>query len=205
MMNQDTQALLDTGSVVTLLRPDLAGGKEGDPMEVACVHGDTRVYATCHVVVRPPHRDRPSPTVPPAHRKGLPDLPPPVEPRTGVPTPEALPLRAATAKAVARELMLLFSRVGIAREVLTDQGSCFMSRVMKELLSLLQVKQLRSVYHPQMDGLVERFNKTLKQMLKKAMVVDGKNWDQLLPHVIFAILEVPQASTGFSPFELLYG
>ena len=43
---------------------------------------------------------------------------------------EALPLRAATAKAVAKELMLLFSRVGIAREVLTDQGSCFMSRVM---------------------------------------------------------------------------
>ena len=120
--------------------------------------------------------------------------------------PEALPLRAATAKAVAKELMLLFSRVGIAREVLTDQGTCFMSRVMKELLSLLQVKQLRtSVYHPQTDGLVERFNKTLKQMLKKAMDTDGKNWDQLLPHVLFAVREVPQASTGFSPFELLYG
>uniref|UniRef100_A0A8C5C6I6 Gypsy retrotransposon integrase-like protein 1 n=1 Tax=Gadus morhua TaxID=8049 RepID=A0A8C5C6I6_GADMO len=120
--------------------------------------------------------------------------------------PEALPLRAATAKAVARELMLLFSRVGIAKEVLTDQGSCFMSRVMKEVLSLLQVKQLRtSVYHPQTDGLVERFNKTLKQMLKKVMQADGKNWDQLLPHVLFAVREVPQASTGFSPFELLYG
>ena len=102
--------------------------------------------------------------------------------------PEALPLRAATAKAVARELMLLFSCVGVAKEVLTDQGSCFMSRVMKEVLRLLQVKQLRtSVYHPQTDGLVERFNKTLKQMLKKAMQADGKNWDQLLPHVLFAV------------------
>uniref|UniRef100_A0A8C5BI86 Gypsy retrotransposon integrase-like protein 1 n=1 Tax=Gadus morhua TaxID=8049 RepID=A0A8C5BI86_GADMO len=120
--------------------------------------------------------------------------------------PEALPLRATTTKAVARELMLLFSRVGIAREVLTDQGSCFMSRVMKQLLSLLQVSQLRtSVYHPQTDGLVERFNKTLKQMLKKVMDADGKNWDQLLPHELFAVREVPQASTGFSPFELLYG
>ena len=67
--------------------------------------------------------------------------------------PEALPLRAATTKAVARELMLLFSRVGIAWEVLTNQGSCFMSRVMRALCSLLQVKQLRtSVYHPQTDG-----------------------------------------------------
>ena len=120
--------------------------------------------------------------------------------------PEALPLRAATAKAVAKELMLLFSRVGIAREVLTDQGSCFMSCVMRELLSLLQIKRLQTlVYHPQTDGLVERFNKTLTQMLKKAMDADGKNWDQLLPHVLFAVREVPQASTGFSPFELLYG
>ena len=72
--------------------------------------------------------------------------------------PEAIPLRAATAKAVARELMTLFSRVGIVREILTDQGSCFMSRVLKDLLSLLQIRHLRtSVYHPQTDGLVERF------------------------------------------------
>ena len=120
--------------------------------------------------------------------------------------PEAVPLRAATAKAVARELMVLFSRVGIVREILTDQGSCFMSRVLKGLTSLLQIRHLRtSVYHPQTDGLVERFNKTLKSMLKKVMEADGKNWDQLLPHVLFAVREVPQASTGFSPFELLYG
>ena len=69
--------------------------------------------------------------------------------------PEAVPLRAA--KAVTRELMILFSRVGIVREILTDQGSCFMSRVLKVSricnrlkLSLLQIRHLQtSVYHPQ--------------------------------------------------------
>uniref|UniRef100_A0A8C1GXK8 Gypsy retrotransposon integrase-like protein 1 n=1 Tax=Cyprinus carpio TaxID=7962 RepID=A0A8C1GXK8_CYPCA len=120
--------------------------------------------------------------------------------------PEAIPLRAATAKAVARETFLLFSRVGIVEEILTDQGTCFMSKVLKEMCKLLKVSQIRtSVYHPQTDGLVERFNQTLKQMLRKVIEVDGKNWDQLLPYVLFSIREVPQSSTGFSPFELLYG
>ena len=94
--------------------------------------------------------------------------------------------------------MLLFIRVGIARELLTDKGSCFMSRVLKELLSLLQVKQHRtSVYHPQTVRLVEQFIKTLKQMLKKAMETDGRNWDQLLPRFLFAVRKIPQACTCF--------
>ena len=120
--------------------------------------------------------------------------------------PEAIPLRTATAKTVAHELFMLFSRTGIASEILTDQGTCFMSRVLTMLYKWLNVKRIRtSVYHPQTDGLVERFNQTLKKMLKKLVDVDGREWHQLIPYVLFAIREVPQASTGFSPFELLYG
>ncbi|KAJ8376906.1 hypothetical protein SKAU_G00074860 [Synaphobranchus kaupii] len=120
--------------------------------------------------------------------------------------PEAIPLRTMATKGIARELMLLFSRVGLPEEILTDQGTPFMSRIMRDLCQLMKVTQLRtSVYHPQTDGLVERFNQTLKKMLKKTMEADGRNWDQLQPFVLFAIREVPQASTGFSPFELLYG
>lgn len=61
------------------------------------------------------------------------------------------------------------------------------------------------MYHPQMERLVEYFNKTLKQMLKKVIEREGRNWDQLLPHLMFPVRKVPQASTGYSPFELLYG
>ena len=42
-------------------------------------------------------------------------------------------------------------------------------------------------------------------MLKKAASEDGKDWDRLIPYLLFAYWEVPQSSTGFSPFELLYG
>ncbi len=120
--------------------------------------------------------------------------------------PEAVPLRKATSKAIAQELFLLCSRVGIQAEILTDQGTPFMSRLMADLCRLLKVKQLRTtVYHPQTDGLVERFNQTLKQMLRRVAAEDKRDWDQMLPYVLFGIREVPQASTGFTPFKLLFG
>ncbi len=120
--------------------------------------------------------------------------------------PEAVPLRSISAKSVAEALFRLISRVGIPKEILTDQGTAFMSRTLKELYELLGIKSIRtSVYHPQTDGLVERFNRTLKNMVRKFVKEDAKNWDKWLEPLLFAVREVPQASTGFSPFELLYG
>ncbi|KAI8510586.1 hypothetical protein Bbelb_115020 [Branchiostoma belcheri] len=120
--------------------------------------------------------------------------------------PEAVPMRSVDARRVSEELVKLFARVGIPDEILTDQGTNFMSQLLKELYSSLKIKGIRtSPYHPQTDGLVERFNGTLKSMLKKFVREDPKEWDKLLPYLLFAYREVPQESTGFSPFELLYG
>ena len=82
--------------------------------------------------------------------------------------PEAIPLRFTTTKVLARELMQVFSRLGFPKEVLTDLGTNFMSQTFKELWRLLEVKLVHTaVYHPQTNWLVERFNKTLKVMLRK--------------------------------------
>ena len=71
---------------------------------------------------------------------------------------------------------------------------------------MLHVYPIRTTpYHPQTDGLVERFNQTLKAMLKKAATDEGKDWDRVIPYLLFSYREVPQSSTGFSPFKLLYG
>ena len=120
--------------------------------------------------------------------------------------PEAIPLRSIDAEHIAEELIKVFARVGIPSEILTDQGSNFTSKLLSELYRLLKIQGVRtSPYHPQSDGLVERFNQTLKMMLRKVVTKEGKDWDKLLPYVLFAYREVPQASTGFSPFELMYG
>ncbi len=120
--------------------------------------------------------------------------------------PEAIPMKSIDAEKVAEQLVALFARVGIPREILTDQGSNFTSRLLTEMYRMLHVHPIRTTpYHPQTDGLVERFNKTLKSLLRKAASDASKDWDTLLPYLLFSYREVPQASTGFSPFELLYG
>ena len=119
---------------------------------------------------------------------------------------EAIPMHSIDAEHVAEELVKLFARVGVPSEILTDQGSNFVSQLLAEVYHLLHIKPIRTTpYHPQTDGLVERFNQTLKAMLRRTAREEGKDWDKLLPYLLFAYREVPQSSTGFSPFELLYG
>ncbi|CAM4689811.1 unnamed protein product, partial [Lepidochelys olivacea] len=120
--------------------------------------------------------------------------------------PEAVPSASIEADTVANALLTIFSRVGFPKEVLTDQGSNFMSALLRCLWEKCGVRHdWASAYHPQSNGLVERFNGTLKMMLKTFMNQHPQDWDKYLPHLLFAYREVPQESTGFSPFELLYG
>ena len=119
---------------------------------------------------------------------------------------EAIPMSSVDAEAVAEELVNLFSKFGIPTEILSDQGANFMSRLLKELYNLMHILCIcTSPYHPQSDGLVERFNKTLKSLLRKFVKGEGKDWDLMLPYLLFAYREVPQESTGFLPFELMFG
>ena len=93
--------------------------------------------------------------------------------------PEAVPLRTISAKTAVQALFQVISRVGIPKEILTDQGIQFMSQTLGELNGLLGIKSIRtSVYHPQTDGL----NKTLKSM-SKFVHEDSRNWDRWLDFV----------------------
>ena len=120
--------------------------------------------------------------------------------------PEAVALKNIDSVTVAEALLDVWSRVGVPEEILTDQGTQFVSQVMEEVNRLLSIRHLTTTpYHPQCNGLVERFNGTLKQALKKLCEGRPRDWDRYLPAILFAYREVPQASLGFSPFELVYG
>lgn len=89
-----------------------------------------------------------------------------------------MPLKSVIISKVASELMKWVSWVELPCEILTDQGTSFISNVMWSLCSILHIEQLwTTIYHPQMDGLVERFNRTLKGMIRAAIQGDPCNWD----------------------------
>ena len=93
----------------------------------------------------------------------------------------------------------IISRHGVPLELLSDRGAAFLSKLLKEVCKLMGIN------HPQTDGLVERFNRTLTDMLAKTVEKNGKNWDTQIPYVLFAYRTSPQESTNESPFFLLYG
>ena len=119
---------------------------------------------------------------------------------------EAVPLKKATSETIAEALWEMWTRLGIPQEILTDRGSQFLSQTMQQVNDLLNIKGITTTpYHAQTNGLVERFNGTLKTMLKKLSTEQPHDWDKFIPALLFAYREAPQESLKFSPFELLYG
>ena len=119
--------------------------------------------------------------------------------------PKAAALNSITAKSVAEAAIDIFSRMGLPLQILTDRGAQFTSSLSKQLTTVLNIEHLRTTaYHPQSNGILERLHATLEAMLGKATAL-GFDWVQQLPFVVFALRQAPNKSTGFSPFELVYG
>ena len=90
----------------------------------------------------------------------------------------------------------MFSCVGFPKQILSDNGAQFVSRVMSEVSRLILVKQLfSSPYHPMANGLCEKFNGTLKKMLLRMCNEQPREWDRYMEPLLFAYREVPQEST----------
>ena len=82
--------------------------------------------------------------------------------------------------------MSIFFRVGILEEILSDHETQFTSNLMKEVGRLLSMQLTTTPYHPQRNGLVERFNGTLKTMLMRMCAEKPKDWDRYIDALLFA-------------------
>lgn len=107
--------------------------------------------------------------------------------------PEVFPVPDQSAATIAKLLVEgIVSRHGVPAEVLSDRGRSFLSGLMKEVEALLGFHKVNTTaYHPQTDGLVERFNCTLISMLAKTAERGGRDWDSHLPYVLLLVLSNP--------------
>ena len=107
------------------------------------------------------------------------------------------------ARLLAEEVIPWF---GVPESLLSDRGTNLLSHLMTDLCRMLGVQKLNTTaYHPQCDGAVERFNRTLKTILRKHAARFGSQWDQYLHGVLWAYRNMPHSSTGEKQSFLLYG
>jgi len=105
---------------------------------------------------------------------------------------------------VARKLVYqLFCRFLPPEQLHSDQGKHFESALLHEVCNILGMKKSRtSPYHPQCDGLVERYNHTFLDMLTTTTQNHQFDWEDQLPKVCMAYNTSVHASTGYT---LMFG
>ena len=119
---------------------------------------------------------------------------------------EAFPLKVATASEVARIYTEeIFPRFGKCEQIHSDQGTQFTSNMMKELGSLLNIKiTFTPPYNPKSNP-VERSHRDLKAALLALSSHSPSKWDTYIPSILYALRCSVSRSTGFSPFQLMFG
>lgn len=107
----------------------------------------------------------------------------------------AFSLHSITTKPILKILTFFMSTFGVPKVVQTDQGSNFMSHTFSQVVIQLRVEHhVASAYHPQSQGALDVMSIELPQ-----------DWEEDLPWLLLAVREISQASTCFSPNELVFG
>ena len=100
----------------------------------------------------------------------------------------------------------IITRFGCPLNLISDQGTHFINKTIKTLTNQFQIDHRRSTaYHPQSNGAIEAFSKTLTKGLTKICNADKDDWDEKIPAVLWAYRTAYKRSTDQTPFRLVYG
>ena len=117
----------------------------------------------------------------------------------------AIPNQEATtvARVLVEKFMACFS---IPKQIPSDQGRNFELGVFQEMCKSLGMDKTRTTpLHPRSDGMVERFNRAIEEILSKFVVENQRDWDSHLPILMMAYRSAVHKTTSFTPCELMFG
>lgn len=119
----------------------------------------------------------------------------------------AIPLRAIDSETIARKFVkYIILKYGLMETILTDQGSNFLSLLFKNICKIFKIKKIQtSAYHPESNGCIERFHRTLKEYLRHFINNNQDNWNELVSFGCFSYNTTIHESTGFTPHFLHFG
>ncbi|GFX28221.1 retrovirus-related Pol polyprotein from transposon 412 [Trichonephila clavipes] len=121
--------------------------------------------------------------------------------------PEVYPIPDQEAPTVAEAVVQHWiSRYGVPLQLHSDQGRNFVSAVLKGVCELLGIDKTKTTpLHPQSDGMVERFNRTMLNNLSLMVSKNQQDWDQKVPLFLLAYRSAVHETTGYSPSQMLFG
>jgi transposase InsO family protein len=119
---------------------------------------------------------------------------------------EAFPIPDQTAETCARIYATqIVTRHGTGSQLITDQGRYFMSSFFQESCKILGIRTTRNTsYHPQSNGSIERWHRSLHTGLSHYINSANNNWDTLITFYLTVYRAIPNSVTGYSPFLLLH-
>ena len=96
------------------------------------------------------------------------------------------------------------SRFGVPVHLHSDQGRNFESQVFGEMCKILGTKKTRTTpLHPQPDGMVERYNRTLEHQIAMFVNENKREWDEHIPLLLMAYRTAIHESTGITPAKMI--
>ena len=117
----------------------------------------------------------------------------------------AYPMPNCKADTVADRLLDFCCDKAFPEIIRSDNFTSFRSQLITAIREKFGIEmKLSAPYHAASHGKIEQHNRSIQDMLRKFISDHPRDWDQIIKFLLYALREVPNASTGYSPYQLVY-